>query len=192
MKVRGDIEHVNLATGKRFVRVTGDGESRLVPCNEHGVPLEDRIAELERRTLPLMPLGPRPESLVPDPEVVDRLINSIKEKLKMPHYKDGTPAEVGDFVKGKPYNTDHEVVGTLVQITEGTESCNCIVAFAEPRITPLPVQDFYGAGLPVPTHLRRVVGGRIPHNGPQPQDYENVLVLPKTDYGEVKAFTKIT
>lgn len=31
MKVYGDIEHVTLATGERFRRVTGDGESRLVP-----------------------------------------------------------------------------------------------------------------------------------------------------------------
>lgn len=29
MKVRGDIEAVNLATGQRWQRVTGDGESRL-------------------------------------------------------------------------------------------------------------------------------------------------------------------
>jgi len=40
MKVRGDIEHVNLATGQRHVRISGDGESRLVPCDEHGVPTE--------------------------------------------------------------------------------------------------------------------------------------------------------
>lgn len=30
MKVYGDIETVNLATGERFRRVAGDGESRLV------------------------------------------------------------------------------------------------------------------------------------------------------------------
>lgn len=29
MKIRGDIERVNLATGERYQRVTGDGESRL-------------------------------------------------------------------------------------------------------------------------------------------------------------------
>ena len=109
----------------------------------------------------------------------------------MPHYKDGTPAEVGDFVKGKPYTTDHEIVGTLMQITEGTDVCNCIVAFAEPKVTEIPVQDFYQAGLPVPSHVRRVVGGRIPvgSNGVGP--CETILILPKTDYGEVKAFTKI-
>jgi hypothetical protein len=30
MKIIGDIERVNLSTGRRYVRVTGDGESRLV------------------------------------------------------------------------------------------------------------------------------------------------------------------
>ncbi len=30
MKVTGDVERVNLATGERFRRVVGDGESRLV------------------------------------------------------------------------------------------------------------------------------------------------------------------
>lgn len=107
----------------------------------------------------------------------------------MPHYADGTPANVGDFVKGKPYNTDHEIVGTLVQITEGTDSCNCIVAFAEPKVTNIALEQFYSAGLPVPAYLRRVVGGRISPNSTQ--ECENVLIVPRTDYGEVRAFTKI-
>ena len=51
----------------------------------------------------------------------------------MPYYKDGTPAAVGDCVKGKPYNLDHEIIGTLVQITED----NCIVALAVPLYSAL-------------------------------------------------------
>jgi len=47
------------------------------------------------------------------------------------HYKDGTPAAIGDKVKGKPYNTIGEVVGEMVSITPGSDSCNCIVAFVE-------------------------------------------------------------
>ena len=35
MKVYGDVERVNLATGERFRRVSGDGESRLVSCCDH-------------------------------------------------------------------------------------------------------------------------------------------------------------
>lgn len=34
MKVRGDIERINLRTGERFQRVTGNGESRLEPVGK--------------------------------------------------------------------------------------------------------------------------------------------------------------
>lgn len=51
----------------------------------------------------------------------------------MPHYKDGTRAQLGDLVKGKTYNTDHEIVGIVIQIFEA-ERCNCEVAFAKPEI----------------------------------------------------------
>lgn len=47
----------------------------------------------------------------------------------MPHYKDGTEAKVGDIIKGKPYNTPHEVVGVVVRVTPDSESCNLVVAF---------------------------------------------------------------
>lgn len=49
----------------------------------------------------------------------------------MPHYKDGTPAQIGDIVKGTVYNEGRgqPVVGTMVSITPGTDSCNCSVAF---------------------------------------------------------------
>ena len=48
----------------------------------------------------------------------------------MPHYKDGSPAKVGDMVRGKPYNTPHEVTGVVTLVTPGQESCNLKVAFA--------------------------------------------------------------
>lgn len=54
----------------------------------------------------------------------------------MPHYKDGTEARVGDFVFGKPYNTDHVVAGTIISITPGVESCNCQVQFTEAQPAP--------------------------------------------------------
>ena len=50
------------------------------------------------------------------------------------HYKNGTHAKVGDQVVGKVYNTDGIVAGTLVSITPGVDSCNCLVRF----ITALP------------------------------------------------------
>lgn len=107
----------------------------------------------------------------------------------MPHYKDGTPAEVGDFVKGKPYNTPNEVVGTLVQITEDTDSCNCIVAFVDPAITSLPIYDIQKEQIPLPTVLTRRKGGRVKMQDSGEQ--EHVLLRAKYDYGEFRAFTKI-
>lgn len=41
----------------------------------------------------------------------------------MPHYKDGTPAEVGDVVKGKGYNVKHEIIGKVVAV-KPSDSCN--------------------------------------------------------------------
>ena len=46
MKVYGDIEYINLSTGERFRRVSGDGESRLIPegcckvCDKCGQPIK--------------------------------------------------------------------------------------------------------------------------------------------------------
>jgi hypothetical protein len=110
----------------------------------------------------------------------------------MPHYKNGVPAEVGDLVKGQPYNTPHEIVGTVIQITEGTDCCNCIVAFVEPKVTELPVHTFYNEGLPITNYVRRVVGGRVPFDrGNKTYESENVLLLPKHDYGALRDFEKV-
>ena len=45
----------------------------------------------------------------------------------MPHYKDGTPAQVGDIVRGKGYNVPHEVVGRVMRVT-ADKHCNLTVA----------------------------------------------------------------
>ena len=92
----------------------------------------------------------------------------------MPHYEDGTPATVGDHVVGKTYNLGGKVIsGTLISITPGADSCNCIVAYAE-IIDPLNLP--YGSTPAVVT--------RNAQN-------ELVTVLIKTDYGEVKALRKV-
>jgi hypothetical protein len=51
----------------------------------------------------------------------------------MPHYKDGTLAQLHDIVRGKPYNTPHEVIGAVVGITPGTDTCNMRVCFTTVR-----------------------------------------------------------
>jgi len=52
----------------------------------------------------------------------------------MPHYKDGTPAYVGDLVKGTGYNVKGAdgkpavLVGRLLDVTSGASSCNIKLA----------------------------------------------------------------
>lgn len=46
----------------------------------------------------------------------------------MPHYKDGTEANVGDLVKGRGYNVPHEIIGRVVNVRPG-ESCTLSVAY---------------------------------------------------------------
>ncbi len=46
----------------------------------------------------------------------------------MPHYKNGTPAGVGDIVKGKGFNIPHEIIGKVLEIVEGSDACNLHVA----------------------------------------------------------------
>lgn len=47
------------------------------------------------------------------------------------HYADGQEVKLGDLVRGKPYNTPHEVVGTVVGGLPESEFCNLRVAFVE-------------------------------------------------------------
>lgn len=60
----------------------------------------------------------------------------------MPHYKDGSPAKVGDIVRGKGYNLKdedgelREIIGTVVQVTPGASSCNVQVLVTELREPP--------------------------------------------------------
>jgi hypothetical protein len=42
----------------------------------------------------------------------------------MPHYKDGTPAAIGDIVKGKQYDSGPEVRGVVVGISPSSDTCN--------------------------------------------------------------------
>lgn len=92
----------------------------------------------------------------------------------MPHYADGTPAQIGDKVKGKPYNTAHEVVGEIVSITIGSEVCNCEVVFVELSDPPSVLQS-----------------GDISFFAIRRLDGKFLAAKVKTDYGETRAFTKI-
>jgi hypothetical protein len=49
----------------------------------------------------------------------------------MPHYADGTPAAVGDRVKGTVLNYPGELECLIVAITAETDDCNCRVVFSQ-------------------------------------------------------------
>ena len=101
----------------------------------------------------------------------------------MPHYIDGTEAKLGDVVRGVSYNTKgKEVVGTIVQITPGSDTCNCIITWIESIGLPtLPDNKtwnevLYNSGL----YNVKTVG--------YPPNPVSVLTI-QQDYGECKAFT---
>lgn len=51
----------------------------------------------------------------------------------MAHYKDGTPAAIGDVVRGRGYNVPHGVQGVVTGITPGAGSCDIHVAYLRPH-----------------------------------------------------------
>jgi hypothetical protein len=75
-------------------------------------------------------------------------------------------------VKGKPYNTPHEVVGVIAAINPGEETCNCLVLFLE----------MTDASNVLPYNIFETIMG---HDG-----VSKACVL-RSDYGEVRAFEKV-
>lgn len=86
----------------------------------------------------------------------------------MPHYKDGTPAKVGDVVKGKGYNVKHEIVGILVKLTPGP-TCNVTIAYV-------------GIGSQLRAHCDR--------DG-KPYEGQPLRATAEFEYGQADAFEKI-
>lgn len=80
----------------------------------------------------------------------------------MPHYADGSPAAIGDFVKGPTGPGDkHILLGVVHTITPGSDTCNMQIS---------------GATIIVDEDARRVVLPQPPHN---------------SYYATIKAFTKV-
>jgi hypothetical protein len=99
------------------------------------------------------------------------------------HYKDGTEAKIGDIVKGRGYNVQREIVGTVVGLTPGSASCNIQVAHV------LTVA-FEGAAL-IPNHRLYVRTGVIGcgANGGARGDAIGAYV--DLEYGQCDAFEKV-
>lgn len=93
----------------------------------------------------------------------------------MPHYKDGTPAKYGDIVKGRGYNVKHEIVGKVVGLTLGTNTCNIQVAHvdAESRMV-------------LPVWPDQEIANKFKHADMTPE------VKASIEYGQCDAFEKIS
>lgn len=90
------------------------------------------LAELEllaRYILKIAPTDPEPEEVAVAKRVLARRMPKSKprEESTMPHYKDGTVAQVGDVVRGKGYNIPHEVIGKVLSVS-AAETCNLSIA----------------------------------------------------------------
>lgn len=109
----------------------------------------------------------------------------------MPHYKDGTVAQIGDHVVGKPYNTDHEVAGTIVSISPGSDTCNLQVEFIESMPMEQCPTCAHASGATSPRMALSEVAGREA----QTADHGTTGARHKRyvcrDYGEVKAFSLV-
>lgn len=86
MKVYGDIERVNLRTGERYRRVSGDGESRLVRVGCADESLEQRVRRLEQRAdagdLANTRLGPPPITQEEIQQEIANVASRIAEQLE--------------------------------------------------------------------------------------------------------------
>lgn len=118
----------------------------------------------------------------------------------MPHYKDGTKAEVGDHVVGKPYNTDHEVAGTVVSISPGADSCNLMVEYIESL--PIAHEIDEEGRVRIPNEVLSAYGARAKNACAFERGDIRLTAEHMTkgaphiryicrDYGEVKAFTLV-
>jgi hypothetical protein len=81
---------------------------------------------------------------------------------KIPRYADGGEARCGDVVRGQTYNCAHEVIGVVVSVTPGVESCELQVAYTTKADTTFMV------GSPKP-----------------------IVVIQKSDYADARAFRKV-
>jgi hypothetical protein len=108
----------------------------------------------------------------------------------LPHYRDGTPATVGDVVRGRGYNVKDEkgspaeFTGTVVGITPGSQSCNIQVAHVVTKKLP--------AGWVYPDHRmfhQACVIGCGSEGGKD--GTEKVCATVSLEYGQADQFEKV-
>jgi hypothetical protein len=96
----------------------------------------------------------------------------------MPHYADGTPAMVGDIVRGNGYNEskNREIVGIVADVREG-DSCTLSVVYTIAEDLPKELQ---------PWHLTTYRDALLLTLGSGTKAYRL-----KLEYGDTKGFNKV-
>jgi hypothetical protein len=104
----------------------------------------------------------------------------------MARYKDGTPAQVGDIVRGMGYNVTgpdgrlKEIVGQVISITRDAATCSLSVAFIKRKA--LPADFRYPDSELFSTHRGLIIVG---HEG------EWSAIQADMEYGQADHFEKI-
>jgi hypothetical protein len=103
----------------------------------------------------------------------------------MPHYKDGTLAQVGDSVKGTGYNVKGEIVGKVAAVNPNSESCNIqVLHVLEVDLSRLSSNEYRDGQ--VALEAQRPGTFVFPGPGGEFKMYRINL-----EYGETKAFEKV-
>jgi hypothetical protein len=119
MKVRGDTERVNLSTGERWYRVSGDGESVFV--KSRGPIDEARLSPQKDHPFS----GPMPE------EVVLAARRILEKRKATMHYRNGREAKNGDKIislAGYGAGGKANAIGVLYDAKPGNDHCNGNIA----------------------------------------------------------------
>ena len=127
-------------------------------------------------------LGPRHETneeLIVRAEKLASLLQecSVAVENTMPHYKDGTPARIGDIAFGRGYNEtkDKGACGTVTAIRAG-ESCNMNLTYLT-----LVDMDKISAG-----QAFTAVDVEV-----EPGVFKRMAAVVRTEYGAIQEFVKV-
>jgi hypothetical protein len=111
----------------------------------------------------------------------------------MPHYRDGTPAKVGDVVKGKGYNLKdkdgnlREFIGTVVGVVPSSNACNIQVAYI--KTVTISTEDMNALTRCYAAFERKGVLGCGPGGGSDGTD--RTVAVVDLEYGQCDHFEKI-
>jgi hypothetical protein len=111
-----------------------------------------------------------------DKQLTAETLRTQRKDQIMPHDRNGKLVEVGDIVKGRGYNINHDIIGPVLGVTE-TESCNLTVGtVALKKLHPAVGQT------------GRIVQHFIPRSAYMPESRHFYVLVPGEEYGATKDF----